>query len=125
MSKHDAEPELKVALDTGFHGGRRLRRGDTFLSTVGHKGHWFAPADSPDKTVQAALHNEPDLLDKSIPDIIKELPGLSDAELQGLAQNEMNGKTRKGLLAAISDEQANRVGKTAEELEERATDLME
>lgn len=120
-----AQPEVKIVTAPGFHDGHRLRRGDTFTSTKGHTASWFKPLDSDDHDAKAALNNEPSLLDLSVREIVEKLPGLTNQELQGLRQDEINGKTRKGLLAKIDDEIANRIGKTPEELEERADDMME
>lgn len=103
------ETELKVALNTGFRGGRRVKRGETFTAPVEETANWFAAADEKSRKVKQALDGEPDLLDKSIPEIINELPQLTTPELHALKGTEMNGKTRKGLIAKIDDEIANRL----------------
>lgn len=125
MAKSASASEEKVVLSTGFHGGRRLRRGDTFISTKDHEANWFKPVSSTDREVKEVLAGEPNLLDRSIPVIIRELPSLSGEELNALHQNERNGKSRKGLIAAIEDEKANRIGLTDQDLAERAEDMME
>lgn len=104
------ELELKVAVFDGFYGGGRKRAGDTFMAPVKEKSKWFRAADAADVTDD--LGGAPNLLDKPIPDIINALPGLRDDELNGLISAEQAGKTRKGVLSAISDELANRVGRT-------------
>ena len=50
----------------------------------------------------------PDLLDKTAPEIIAALPGLSDEDLLALLDKETAGKTRKGVVAAIEAEVKNR-----------------
>lgn len=43
------------------------------------------------------------LLDKTAPEIYAALPSLSGEELFELLESEQNGKTRKGVVAAIED----------------------
>ena len=108
MSKTD-EIETKVAIVDGFFGARRVRAGETFRAARSEKAKWFKSADPEDVTDD--LGGEPNLLDNSIPDIVAGLAGLSDKQLDGLLSAEQAGKTRKGVLAAIEDERANRIGR--------------
>ena len=124
MSKA-ADRDEKVALELGYHDGHRVRRGETFWSTKGHKGHWFKSTSSKDKDVVAALSGEPGILARNTKDVIKVLPTLSRKELNTLKQDEANGQKRKGLIAKIDDEIANRVGQTQEELTARANDAVD
>lgn len=48
------------------------------------------------------------ILDQSIPAVVEALPALTDADLATLAFLEEGGKTRKGVMQAIADEQAAR-----------------
>lgn len=108
MGTKKVEFETKVALDTGFYGSRRITRGDTFQAPVDETGKWFRPASDTDRETVQALSGEPALLDKPIPEIMAEFPKLSVADLRTLKGNELTGKTRKGLIAKIDDEIANR-----------------
>lgn len=108
MSKTD-EIETKVAIADGFFGARRVREGATFRAPKSEKARWFKSADAEDVTDD--LGGEPNLLDQSIPDIVASLSGLTDQQLAGLLSAEQAGKTRKGVMSAIDDELANRVGR--------------
>lgn len=101
--------ETKVALYDGFFGGHRIRAGQTFVAPVKEKSKWFRAADEADVT--ADVGGPPALLEKDAKDIVTALSGLSDEELSGLISAEQAGKARKGVLAAIEDERANRVGR--------------
>jgi hypothetical protein len=99
-----------VALSPGFYTSNKQRAGDTFVvQTKGEKFKWARPAKPADVT--ADLGGEPALLDKSPKEIVQGLSGLTDVQLNGMIAAEQAGKMRKGVLAAISDELANRVGK--------------
>ena len=108
ITKHDGE--VLVALEDGFYGLGRVRQGQTFNArSKGEKFSWAKPATPADVTADKG--GEPNLLDKPMKDIIAALPGLSDVELNGMIAAEQAGKTRKGVLAAMGDELANRVGR--------------
>lgn len=111
MSTHD-KFETKVAVADGFYGGGRIRAGETFTAPKKDKAKWFRAADEADVT--ADLGGEPHLLDGSVKDVVAALSGLSDQELNGLISAEQAGKARKGVLAAIEDERANRVGRVTD-----------
>jgi hypothetical protein len=99
-----------VALSPGFYTSNKQRAGDTFVvQTKGEKFKWARPAKPADVT--ADLGGEPALLDKSPKEIVQGLSGLTDVQLNGMIAAEQAGKMRKGVLAAISDELANRVGR--------------
>lgn len=49
-----------------------------------------------------------DLLDGSVADVVAKLEGMSDAELDQLEAAEKGGKTRKGVLAGITEERLRR-----------------
>jgi len=98
--------ETKVAVRDGFYAGRRIRAGGTFTAPVSFTGHWFGAEGS--AAVEAA--KEPDLLDKSVADILAVLPDLSTDQIASLISAETAGKTRKGLLAKMQDEIDNRLG---------------
>ena len=52
------------------------------------------------------------LLDESVPVIVANLVDLSDDDLETLRVAEENGKTRKGVIAAIADERLTRASAT-------------
>lgn len=49
-----------------------------------------------------------DILDGSVADVVGKLEGMSDAELDQLEAAETGGKTRKGVLAGITEERLRR-----------------
>lgn len=108
MSTH-SKNETKVAVFDGFYNGGRIRAGETFVAPKDEKSRWFRSADEHDVTDD--LGGEPNLLDKPMREIVAGLSGLTDQQLNGLLSAEQAGKTRKGVMAAINDELANRVGR--------------
>lgn len=99
-----------VALKDGFYEGARVRRTQTFTVTnKGEKFNWAKPATTADVTSDKG--GAPGLLDKKMTDIVSGLAGLTDTELQGTLAAEQAGKARKGVITAIEDEIANRVGR--------------
>ena len=100
--------ELKKAIALGFHNGARVRPGDTFYEEAEFTGAWFVTVGS-EAEAAATVVEEGTLLDQPAVKIVAELKNLSDAELNALLSAEQAGKTRKGVLAAINDELANRV----------------
>lgn len=62
-----------------------------------------APAAAPEAVDPIAV-----ILAHKAPDIEAMLPGMSDEDLQALKQGEENGKARKGLLAAIAEDELRR-----------------
>lgn len=98
--------ETKIALADGFFGGRYIEAGSEFTAPVKSKAKWFVSKD--DEPEAAAAAQEPRLLDGSIPDILEAAKKLSVNELNLLVAEEQAGKARKGLLAKLQDEIANR-----------------
>ncbi len=49
-----------------------------------------------------------DILDGSVADVVGKLEGMSDAELDQLEAAEVAGKTRKGVLAGLTEERIRR-----------------
>lgn len=83
------------------------------VSVRPHSTREVDPRDIPGYKPGAAERPAPadptlELLDNSIKDIAERLPDLSDEELDSLEEAEINGKTRKGLLEAITEERLNR-----------------
>lgn len=101
--------ETKVAVFDGFYGGGRIRTGETFVAPKKAKAKWFRAADAADVTDD--LGGSANILDGSAKDIVAALSGLRDEELDALISAEQAGKMRKGVLAAIEDERANRIGR--------------
>lgn len=79
-----------------------------------------APDGRASQSSAPAGGGEPDILDGSIPEIIIKLEGKSLEELQALRQREVDGKTRKGLIAAIDTaiEEAQAEAEEEEEAED-------
>lgn len=99
-----------VAIANGFYTSNKQRPGDTFVvREKGEKFRWARPANPGDVT--ADVGGEPALLDKEAKDILPALSGLTDVQLNGMVAAETSGRRRKGVIAAIEDELANRVGK--------------
>ena len=107
MSK--TKMETKVAVADGFYGSGRVRKGETFVAPKNAKARWFKPASEGDVTADKGGSSA--ILDGHAKDIVGQLSGLTDKELNGLIAAEQAGKMRKGVLAAIGDELANRVGR--------------
>lgn len=105
--------EQKVAHRPGFYGNRRIRVGDTFTAPASTTGSWFATAGTPEAAA-AARANEPDLLDRSVAEILAVVPTLERIEIERLISAEQAGKTRKSLLAKLQDELDNRLTGDAE-----------
>lgn len=101
-----SETALFTATATGFYGGGRVRKGATFRAPANSKFGWAVRKGSAE--AREALVAERTLLDQPARDIIAALPGLPDKELAEMVRNEQAGKTRKGVLAALGDEIANR-----------------
>lgn len=108
MSTHD-KFETKVAVYDGFYNGGRVRKGDTFVAPKAEKARWFRSADAADVTDD--LGSTASILDGDAKSIVAALSGQTDEELSALISAEQAGKMRKGVLAAIEDERANRVGR--------------
>lgn len=101
--------ETKVAVFDGFFGGKRIRKGETFVAPKKEKARWFRSADGADVTDD--LGSTASILDGQAKDIVAALSGQTDEELSALISAEQAGKNRKGVLAAIEDERANRIGR--------------
>ncbi len=98
-----------VALRDGFYTNNKQRPGDTFVvQEKGEKFRWARPAAAADVTADAG--GRPGLLDKEPKEILAALSGLTNNQLNGMVGAETAGKRRKGVIAAIEDELANRVG---------------
>ena len=61
-----------------------------------------------DKRAEAEKKKEVDLLDKTIPEIVAALEGLTAEEIDKLEADEINGKTRDGVINAIEAERKKR-----------------
>lgn len=102
------QKETKVAVADGFYGGRRLRKGETFVAPEDAKAKWFKKGTAEDVVDDLGGAN---ILGGSVPEVREQLAGLTDEQLDGLVQAEQAGERRKGVLAAIADEKQNRVGR--------------
>lgn len=111
MSKK-VEMETKVATATGFHGGQRLRRGDTFTAPTTLKGRWFKPANSTDERVEAALHENSVIDTMKATEVKTWAASATSEEINQAISVEQGSKARKAVLAILRDELANRVGQT-------------
>lgn len=108
--KSTEDGQTFVALQDGFYTSNKQRRGDTFIvKEKGEKFRWARPATAANVTADAG--GSPALLDKEPKEILAALSGLTDVQLNGMVGAETAGKRRKGVIAAIEDELANRVGK--------------
>ena len=103
------ETETKRALRTGFHQGARVHPGQTFVAPVSFKAKWFKPASEADDVVEDGGNALAAELDNPIRSIVDKLQSYSDADLPKLLSAEQSGAARKGLMAAIGDEIANRI----------------
>jgi hypothetical protein len=102
--------ETKVATSVGFHGGRRLRVGDTFRAPASLKGQWFTSAASDPKGAKAALDTKFNVLEMTAPQVKEVLGDLTNDEIASAIDAEMGSQKRKNVLAMLNDERANRVG---------------
>jgi hypothetical protein len=109
------ELEDKIATAVGFHNGARVRAGATFRAPVTFTGRWFRPADEAPEIAEAEENPIARALDQSITAVVESLSTFSDADLPLLLSAEQSGAARKGLMAKISDEIANRIGKAKED----------
>lgn len=100
---------LFVASSTGFINGGRVRPGETFMAEASRKFSWAHPANEAD--VLADAGGPPGVLDMKMVDIPAAIVGLQTKEVQGLLEAEQAGRARKGVMAALSDELSNRVGR--------------
>lgn len=107
--KSTEDGQTFVALQDGFYTSNKQRRGDTFIvKEKGERFKWARPATAANVTSDAG--GRPGLLDKEPKDILAALSGLTNVQLNGMVGAETAGKRRKGVIAAIEDELANRVG---------------
>lgn len=105
------ETEAKVATAVGFHDGARVRVGDTFRAPVDFTANWFRPAGEAPEVAKNEANQIALALDNPIREVVDSLPEYSDNDLKLLLSAEQSGAARKGLLAKINDEIANRIGK--------------
>lgn len=109
----------------GFAGARYMQDGNYFMadgSMIGEKtaqpikeqpstgeigvGVPYSAEDEP-VAAEPEPFNVLSLLDKTIPEIVAALPGLSDDEIVELYLAEIDGKTRSGLIKAIDEHRAS------------------
>lgn len=105
--------EVKKAIRLGYHNGVRVHPGEEFSAPVAFKGSWFVTSGSAeDKALSgAADQREGDgFLQQSAAKIVAALKDLSVDEIKAYISEEQAGRSRKGVLAAMEDEAANRVG---------------
>ncbi len=104
------EMEDKFAKATGFYNGARVRAGTTFSAPPDFEAKWFRPADEAEELVEDARDRIAKELDNPITAIVAKLGDYNDPDLNKLLSAEQSGAARKGLMAKISDEIANRIG---------------
>lgn len=107
MSKKE-QIETKVVTATGFHGGKRMRRGDTFNAPVGFEGKWFTSSGS--EEAEAALHGQPNVIELSATEVKAKAPSMTSEEINAAIAAEQGSKKRRNVLNILQDELENRVG---------------
>lgn len=96
--------KVYVAVKTGFYGSIK-DAGAEFLAPDNFKSSWAIPkADA--KAIEEAT--APGFLDGTVAEVVAQVPALSDAELRRYLDAEVSGKMRKGIVARLEDEIANR-----------------
>lgn len=112
MSKIE-QTETKVATATGFRGGHRVRRGDTFVAPVSEEGKWFTSGGSADEITEALSVN-PNVLNMTPTEVKAKAPSMTSQEINEAISAETGSGKRKNVLAILRDELANRVGQIGE-----------
>lgn len=107
MSKKE-QVETKVVTGTGFFGGQRKRRGDTFNAPVDFKGKWFTSSDT--EEAKEALSGKPNVVELSATEVKAKAPSMTSAEINDAIAAEQGGKKRRNVLNILQDELENRVG---------------
>lgn len=103
--------ETKVATATGFRGGHRVRRGDTFVAPVSETSHWFTSAGGKDESTKDVLREVSSVLDMTATEVKEAAPMMTSQEINEAISIETGSGKRKNVLAILRDEQANRIGK--------------
>lgn len=104
---------------TVYVDGKLLRPGVTRM--VDETTHPDYRSAAVQRTTAAPVDELLTLLDKTVPQIIPLLHGLNSADLTRLEQAESNGNTRKGVMAAITEERLRQAA--ADETNEQRLDL--
>lgn len=97
-----------VATATGFHGGRRIRRGETFTAESGLKGQWFTDPNSSEG--EAALKGQPNVIELTATEVKAKAPSMTSQEINAAIAAEQGGKKRRNVLNILQDELENRTG---------------
>lgn len=106
-----ADTQEFVAIETGFHDGARIHKGQKFTAPVGFKAKWAVPPEEIDAR-GGTIHEDPirALLDRSAKEVAAAIgsSGLSTAdEFRRAIDAEMAGEKRKSVLSKLQDAYTN------------------